>query len=180
MYSISKIFHIILFYPKKIWLTLRFLGRVRFGLREHISLGTKISIREKQGGISIKRGARIEANTFICSAGGSIEMGNDVFINRNCMIVSMNRIIIGDEVTIGPGVYIYDHDHDMSSRGHFITEEINIGNGAWIGAGVIILKGVTIGERSVIAAGSVVSKDVPAESIVYQKRETLYKSISRK
>ncbi|HTN20028.1 MAG TPA: DapH/DapD/GlmU-related protein [Pelobium sp.] len=91
-------------------------------------------------------------------------------------ICAVNEIIIGNYVNIGVGVRIYDTDFhpidylerrenpgfDLNKIPH---SSIHIGNDVWIGANAIILKGVTIGERSIIAAGSVVTKDVPANSI---------------
>ena len=102
-----------------------------------------------------------------------LSIGNNVFINRNTIITARKSIIIEDEVTIGPNVCIYDHDHDMH-RGYLVNNVI-IKKKSWIGAGVIILKGVTIGENCVVASGSVVTKDVPDNSILIQKRQSIYK-----
>ena len=77
----------------------------------------------------------------------------------------MERIEIGSGTTIGPNVCIYDHDHNIK-QGEDITAPGRIENDVWIGAGCIILKGVTIGKNSVIAAGAVVTTDVPSFSIV--------------
>ena len=81
-------------------------------------------------------------------------------------------IKIGNNVTIGPGVYIYDHDHD--GKGGYITKSIVIEKDVWIGAGCIILKGVRIGAGAVIAAGSVITKNVPPQNILLQKRNVEY------
>lgn len=118
--------------------------------------------------VSICLNAELSAN------GGKIVLEGRNYINRNSMIESHDYIFIGSGTTIGPNVLIYDHDHNinMESKEPYICEKIIIGKNVWIGAGVIILKGVNIGDESVIAAGSLVNKDVPECSILYQKRES--------
>lgn len=107
-------------------------------------------------------------------SGALLKLGDGVFINRNTIVTSRKSIIIEDGVTIGPNVCIYDHDHDMSNRGGYILDSILIKRNAWIGSGVIILKGVVIGESAVIASGSIVTKDVPAYTVLIQKRNNEY------
>lgn len=85
------------------------------------------------------------------------------------MIVAHESITIEGNVTIGPGTVIYDHDHD--GKGGYTTKPVHIGKNVWIGAGCIILRGVTIGDNSVIATGTLVTKDVPANVLRYDKRE---------
>lgn len=90
------------------------------------------------------------------------------YVNRNCVIVSMMEIVIGKGTTIGPGVIMYDHDHDihdLQNPAGCVGNPIHIGEHVWIGAGAIVLKGVTIGDHAVIAAGSIVTRDVPANTI---------------
>lgn len=101
--------------------------------------------------------------------GGMIQFGAKCFVNRNCVIAAHERIEIGNNVTIGPGTYIYDHDHD--GKGGYITKPVVIGDGVWIGANCIILKGVTIGKNTVIAAGCIITEDVASSCIIVQKRE---------
>lgn len=75
---------------------------------------------------------------------------------------------------------MYDHDHDIRSddkRKNFVCKDIVIGNNVWIGSGVIILKGVHIGDNAVIGAGTVVTKDVPADTIYFNKRTDFLKKI---
>ncbi|MFK7805573.1 MAG: DapH/DapD/GlmU-related protein [Anaerolineae bacterium] len=96
--------------------------------------------------------------------------GDDCFINIECVFDLSAEIQIQDNVYLGHRVMLITSKHDFSEseqRGGALTgEAISIENGAWIGAGSIILPGVTIGQGAVIAAGSVVSKDVPANTIV--------------
>lgn len=95
------------------------------------------------------------------------------------MLVCREAIIIGKRTAIGPNTSIYDHDHSLyNDIDDFITEGINIGNDVWIGANVVILKGVTIGDRSVIAAGSVIAQDVEADTLIYQKRDNREKNLA--
>ena len=149
-------------------------------------VGVKISYRVKSlispyasirtfgtGNIFYGNKIEIRPNTEITARNGKIVIGNNCFINRNCMIVSRDSIRIGDEVTIGPGTSIYDHDHN--GNGGYATAPISIGDGAWLGAGVIILKGVNIGKKAIVAAGTIVTCDIPDGVTVYQKRENCVK-----
>lgn len=120
-----------------------------YGKTARILLGKKCGIRQ---------------NTELSATGGEILLADNVFINRNCMLVAHEHISLGKGTTVGPGTYIYDHDHD--GKGGYVTAPVTIGEGVWIGAGSIILKGVTIGDNAVIAAGAVVTKDVATGTVV--------------
>lgn len=87
------------------------------------------------------------------------------YINNNCNISCFERIVIGNNVSISENVTIRDSDNH-SLNGSNPTKGIIIGNNVWIGVNVTILKGVTIGDGAVIAAGSVVTKDVPQKTLV--------------
>ncbi|MGN1158270.1 MAG: acyltransferase [Agathobacter sp.] len=123
------------------------------------------SLKTRNGG-RIVLGARtcIRPNTEISSSEGSIQIGSRCFINRNSMVVAHEQITIGNDVTVGPGTYIYDHDHD--GKGGFVSKPIIIEDNVWIGARCTILKGVKIGKNSIIAANTLVLKDVPEGSVV--------------
>ncbi len=101
---------------------------------------------------------------FNCIYGENIYIGNNVFLNLNCMIIDNNRVEIGDHAMVGPGVQIYTAAHplDAESRklGWEVAKPVTIGNSVWIGGSAILLPGVKIGERSVVGAGAVVTKDV--------------------
>lgn len=125
-------------------------------------IGTKVSV----------------ASPFICDYGRNIFMGNNVSVNMNCTFVDCNEIIIGDNVLIASNVQLYTATHpvELAERyvqnpetGHLVRHTyalpIKIGNGCWLGGGVIVLPGVTIGDGSVIGAGSVVTKDIPKNSL---------------
>jgi maltose O-acetyltransferase len=107
---------------------------------------------------------------FNCIYGDNIHIGNNVFINLNCMIIDNNRVEIGDHVMFGPGVQIYTAAHELEAesrdQGWEVTKPIRIGKSVWIGGNAILLPGVTIGEKSVVGAGAVVTHDVPASLVV--------------
>lgn len=98
-------------------------------------------------------------------------MGSNVFINFNFTILDCAPITIGNNVFIGPNVQLYTAHHplEIEARNQHIgfAEPITIGNDVWIGGGCIILPGVTIGDGTVIGAGSVVTKDIPANSVAF-------------
>ncbi len=158
---------------RRIWVTgKRLTGyKIDFGGQCLISPKCDLEI-DKKSFISIGKRVTAEKNCLIAARPSSnVSLGSGVYINRNCFIVAHQQIVIDDGVTIGPNCCIYDHDHDSKKRGCFITKPIYIGKNVWIGASVLIMKGVNIGDNSVIAAGCIVTKDVPPNSIIIQKRE---------
>ena len=107
---------------------------------------------------------------FYCDYGINIVLGNDVFINFNCIFLDVAKITIGDSVQIGPNVQIYTAAHPLEWQKRRDGEEhgkpIIVENDVWIGGGVIICPGVTIWAGSVIGAGAVVTKDVPPHVLI--------------
>ena len=105
---------------------------------------------------------------FYVNFGLFISIGKNVFINHACSFLDMGGITIEDHVLIGPRVNIVTENHplDPTDRRALITRPVLIKRNAWIGAGAIILPGVTIGENAVVAAGAVVSKDLLANTVV--------------
>lgn len=101
---------------------------------------------------------------------GLLKIGNHVFLNQNVFITCLNKITIGNGVSIANNVVIVDHNHSNGEKNRFEYGEIFIGDNVWIGANCVILKGVTIGENSIIAAGSIVTKNVPPNSTLIQKK----------
>ena len=103
--------------------------------------------------------------TFRCDYGYNISIGDRTFINYDCVLLDCNRITIGSEVQIGPGVHLYTatHPHDPATRrsGLELAKPITIADGAWLGGGTIILAGLTIGENTIVGAGSVVTQSLP-------------------
>ena len=130
-------------------------------------------------------GATIDPSTilfppFYTNLGVFTTLGRNVFINHACSFLDLGGITIEDEVLIGPRVNLVTESHPLEpeDRKALITKPVTIKRGAWIGAGATILPGVTIGENAVVAAGSVVSRDVPANTIVAGVPAKIVKSIT--
>ncbi|MBB4636940.1 sugar O-acetyltransferase [Longimicrobium terrae] len=101
---------------------------------------------------------------FYCDYGTNIELGERVFFNFNCVVLDVCSVRIGDFTLFGPGVQILTPVHPMNAelrRREEYGKPIEIGSDVWVGGGALILPGVKIGSRSVIGAGSVVTRDIP-------------------
>lgn len=104
---------------------------------------------------------------FYCCYGTNITLGENTYINMNCSFIDDGSITIGKAVMFGSGVTIATVGHPIKPdmRKYMYTDPVVIGDNCWIGAGVTICPGVNIGENTVIGAGSVVTKDIPANVI---------------
>lgn len=127
---------------------------------------------------------------FRCEYGRNIHFGNKVIVNMNCTFLDNNRINIGNNVMIAPDVKIFTATHSVNLSERMperkspcasicdtIALPVTIEEGVWIGGNVTILPGITIGRNSVIGAGSVVVKDIPANSIAVGNPCRVIKSI---
>lgn len=105
---------------------------------------------------------------FNADYGMNIKIGKDVFINSGCCFQDQGGIEIGDGAFIGQQVVIATINHDIypDKRGNMQTAPVKIGKRVWVGAHATILAGVTVGDNAVIAAGAVVTRDVPENSVV--------------
>ncbi|UTE72245.1 sugar O-acetyltransferase [Rossellomorea marisflavi] len=105
---------------------------------------------------------------FYTDFGKNISIGKDVFFNTGCSFQDRGGIHIGDGSLIGMNVNIatLNHGLDMKTRNTTYASPVTIGKSVWIGSGATILPGVTIGDRAVVAAGAVVTKDVPEGTVV--------------
>lgn len=106
---------------------------------------------------------------FYCDYGSNIELGEKVFLNFNCVVLDVCKVTIGSRTLFGPNVQVYTATHPMNhierAAGLEYGKHISIGEDVWIGGSTVICPGVSIGHRSVIGAGSVVTKDIPADVV---------------
>lgn len=104
---------------------------------------------------------------FYCDYGYNIDVGDKVFFNFNCVVLDVMKVSIGSRTLFGPNVQIYTATHPINSHqratGLEYAKPIVIGEDVWVGGSVVICPGVTIGSRSVIGAGSVVTKDIAGD-----------------
>jgi acetyltransferase-like isoleucine patch superfamily enzyme len=104
--------------------------------------------------------------TTLISGWGKLRFGDRVFVNVGTTIIAVEEIVVGDDVAFANEVYVMDSDsHGVEGRPHK-QAPVRIGDGCWIGARAMILPGVTIGKRVLVAAGAVVTRDVPDDSLV--------------
>lgn len=119
---------------------------------------------------------------FRCDYGCNISIGNNFFANFNLTILDEAQVSIGDNVFIGPNVSIYTACHpveaELRNTGVEWAESVTIGNNVWIGGSSTILPGVKIGDNAVVGAGSVVTKDVEANTVVGGNPARLIKRIN--
>lgn len=130
---------------------------------------------------------------FFVDCGNNIYFGNNCEVNMNCTFLDDNKIIIGDNALIAPNVQIYTAFHPLNAIDRFgeikedgtfefcktQTAPVTIGDNVWIGGGVIILPGVTIGNSVVIGAESVVTKDIPSNFLAFGNPCKVIKSLSK-
>ena len=132
---------------------------------------------------------------FYCDYGQHISIGNNVIININCTFVDCNKITIGNNVLIASNVQIYTATHPVNISDRLLDNwsynnphaffntyslPVTIEDNVWIGGGVIILPGVTIGKNSVIGAGSVVNKSIPPNSLAVSNPCKVIRKINNK
>ena len=131
---------------------------------------------ERRKGVIIKilgkvgKDFRIE-QPFLCDYGYNISVGDNFYANHGLVILDAAKVEIGDNVFIAPNCNIYTASHPIDTvernKGLEYANKVKIGNNVWIGGNVTILPGVTIGDNSTIGAGSVVTKDIPANVVAY-------------
>ncbi len=138
-------------------------GEGSIAIGDHTLIGPNVSLSAGMPGDPAHTAAAMQPIVVI---------GNRCSIGRGTSIVALRHIVIGDDVAIGPNVYITDHNHryddvGMPIAGQLPVEDtVRIGAGSWIGTGVIVLPGSNIGDHVTVAAGSVVRGPVPDQSVV--------------
>lgn len=162
-----------------------FAGFADFGDRVQLLESARIAnVGDRRGAIRVGAHSIVGGELLTFAHGGSIEMGEWCYVGEGTRIWSASSVTIGDRVLISHGVNIHDcdsHPRDARARhaqfraiartGHpadiesIASRPVAIGDDAWIGFNATILKGVTIGARSIVAAGSIVTRDVPPDSV---------------
>jgi acetyltransferase-like isoleucine patch superfamily enzyme len=150
-----------------------FMDIVANTLKKNTALNNSDNVAQVRAILSEIIGTEIDASTgvfapFYINFGKHTTIGKNVFINHACSFLDLGGITIEDDVLIGPRVNLVTENHptDPSKRKSLLCQPIVIKRNAWIGAGATILPGVTIGENAIVAAGAVVSKNVPSNTIV--------------
>lgn len=144
----------------------------------------RIRISDNSKYVRIGEGTRIENNAFLNAHGGSIDIGKNCFIGPNTIIQGYGGVDIGNRVLIAGNVFISSSNHlyeNISERDFLLKEEgkkTSIGSNTWIGSNVTIVAGVTIGDRCVIGAGSVVTKNIADNSVAVGVPARVIKTIS--
>lgn len=161
-----------------------FFSKLRYG--SHITIGETCSMEGMPrlvsscgGQIRIGRHCLIDRYEAV-SVGGSLAIGEYTGIGSGSSIVCRGEISIGAHCAIAPNVTIYDHNHNFGADGieqGYQIRAVSIGNHVWIGTGVIILAGTTIGDHCVIGAGTVVHGIIPPHSLVTGSRELVIRRL---
>ena len=104
---------------------------------------------------------------FYCDYGSNMVLGSRVFFNFNCVVLDVMQVTIGSRTLFGPNVQVYTAthpiDHQIRASGVEYARPIVIGEDVWVGGSAVICPGVTIGDRTIIGAGSVVTRDIPSD-----------------
>jgi maltose O-acetyltransferase len=135
------------------------------------AVGPRVSLTIDGGTLRIGRRVQLREGCEVWALGGDIEIGSNVFFNRNCSVIARGRIEIGSDCLFGPNVAIFDHDHRFDDASRLIwmqdhrVEPIAIGSNVWVGANVVITAGARIGDRSVVGANSVVTGELEGGAI---------------
>lgn len=163
---------VLLSFPKVLWWKLRYRNRLKLPWIQAFGRHTELHV--KDGSASFGKEQITRGNAVFRIEGGTLQIGDKCFFNQNVSITCKKSIVIGDRCQIANNVVIVDHDHAGSENwGNYVETPVVIGNDVWIGAGAVILRGTTIGDKAVIGAGSIVKGAVPAGAVYYQKRETV-------
>ena len=136
-----------------------------FNRGSHVKIGRMVRVHS---------GCKIKARS-----GGALTLEEGAKLNYNCILACHESITIGAGTVFGPSVYVYDHDHDYHHplrEDRYLSAPVIIGKNCWIGANAVILRGSTIGDNCVIGAGCIIKGDIPANTVVVQKRETVLRS----
>ena len=160
--SMKDIFEVIKFGLSPLFLK-ELLNTIGYFIHDHVAPISQMHI---------KGNPRIHPSASL-RCGHNIYLGKNSHINQHCCVWASenSKIVLGDDLLMGPGVKIYSSNHSIAdnripmNRQPFIEKDIIIGNDVWLGSNSVVVAGVKIGDSSVIGAGSVVTKDIPANTI---------------
>ena len=160
-----------------------YLNEVRVGInyQENIIQDGNWNVFQIDSKASLIVGSNVICRNFenFHVSSGKLILHDGVFINNSCSFNCMERIEIGSGTMMGEGVRFYDHDHiytaEKIEKWQWTTAPVRVGRDCWIGSNVTILKGVTIGDNTIIGAGCLVRKDIPANSVVYNDGNLIVK-----
>lgn len=134
--------------------------------------GSQVVLEKK---VRVHSGCKLKVRSGAC-----LHIGANAHLNYNCILVCRDAITIGSGSELGPGVLLYDHDHDFRAglkNAHYKSAPITIGKNCWIGANTVILRGTTLGDNCVIGAGCVINGTIESNTIITQKRENTLRII---
>lgn len=175
--DIGVYFNVIGSFFKVVFLKILGGNRVKIHMIQSFGKNSTIKISNKAK-LNIGKETIARDNLVLRAEKGELLIGDKCFFNANVSITAMEKIRIGNGCQIANNVVIVDHDHDYrNGLSKFVTEPVIIGENVWIGANCCILKGTTIGDNSVIAAGTTVRGNIPNNSLVYEKKEMLIKKV---
>lgn len=147
-------------------------SNIKLDGRENIHFTTQIYGRSG-GTVLIGKGVSSLRHCSLVSVGGRLDIRDFTSFGEDCDVVCHESIEIGEHCLFGPKVCIYDHDHKFDKDGiqnGYKTAPIIIGERCWIGANAVILRGTTIGEGSIIGAGTIVKGNIPPHTLVTNNR----------
>jgi acetyltransferase-like isoleucine patch superfamily enzyme len=165
--------------PNLIW-KVKYGKSLKLDWRQGFGKQTDLIVRGKSNA-RIGRGTVSRRALSILVADGFFQLGKGCFFNHHCSITCVEQIVIGDGCSFGNNVVIVDHDHNFKKTDDrpFVSSPVILGNNVWVGANCVILKGTTIGDNSVIGAGSIVSGKIGDNVLFYQERTNKMKNIQQ-
>jgi acetyltransferase-like isoleucine patch superfamily enzyme len=160
------------------------LSKGRFNIHSSLKAGKGFAIKSDLSDTTLILHSNITFKnyvTILIGHAGKISIGKNCFFNNSCSINCLGNIEIGNDNQFGENVLMYDHNHQYDNTSQLISKQgytigkIVIGNNCWIGSRVTILKDVSIGDNTVIGAGCVIYKSIPANSVVMNQQNLIIK-----
>ena len=166
--------------PRIVCWKLRYRGRIALPWVQSLGPGSRLHVR-KGAALLLGRETVSRGGLTLRAESGRLTVGDKCFFNTNCSVTCMEEVTIGRGCHFANNLVIVDHDHDYRRGwGYYRSAPVRIGNDVWVGANCVILKGADIGDRCVIAAGSVVSGRVEPGSLYIQRREKIARGSSER